>query len=126
VAFGRSTSCTAAADFESPLALGVQAPAWYVHWNTHFKIINDVINITPAPIMLKLMPHLKPIVGFTTSIRNQVAAIVDGREVKGVDVNHPTIFHDVLNSNLPDPDKLMDRLTQEPSSVVSAGMETTK
>ena len=66
LAFGRSTSCTAAADFESPLALGVQALAWYGHWNAHFKIINDVMNMIPAPIMLKLMPHLKPIVEFTT------------------------------------------------------------
>ena len=144
LAFGRSTSCTAAADFESPLALGVQALAWYGHWNAHFKIINDVMNMIPAPIMLKLMPHLKPIVEFTTaslgkeilleqdtnpcqqSIRNQVAAIVDGREVKGVDVNHPTIFHDVLSSNLPNSDKSVDRLTQEATSVVGAGMETTK
>jgi cytochrome P450 len=43
-----------------------------------------------------------------------------------VDVNHPTIFRDVLNSNLPDSDKSVDRLTQEATSVVGAGMETTK
>ncbi|KAF5844026.1 hypothetical protein GGP41_009352 [Bipolaris sorokiniana] len=126
LAFGRSTSCTAAADFESPLALGVQALAWYGHWNAHFKIINDVMNAIPTSVMLLLMPHVKPIVEFTTSIRNQVAAIVDGRDVKELDVNHPTIFHDILSSSLPESDKSVGRLTQEASSVVGAGMETTK
>lgn len=66
LAFGRSTTCSAAADFESPLAKGVQALAWYAHWNTHFSIFNDMMRLVPVPIMLRLMPHVKPIVEFTT------------------------------------------------------------
>ncbi|KAF2188496.1 cytochrome P450 [Zopfia rhizophila CBS 207.26] len=126
LAFGRSTTCSAAPDFEAPLAKGVQALAWYAHWNTHFQIFNDMMRLIPVPIMLKLMPHVKPIMEFQSCIREQVAAIVDGKDVKATEVSHPTIFHDIINSNLPASDKSVDRLTEEASSVVGAGTETTK
>jgi cytochrome P450 len=49
-----------------------------------------------------------------------------GKDVKSEEADHPTIFHDIINSDLPPQDKSLDRLTQEALSVVGAGMETTK
>lgn len=126
LAFGRSTACSAAENFESPLAKGVQALAWYAHFNTHFGFFNSFLNSIPTPVMLLMMPHMKPIVEFFQSIREQVAAIVEGYNVKEAGISHPTIFHDILESNLPATDKTVDRLAEEASSVVGAGMETTK
>ena len=37
---------------------------------------------------------------------------------------HPTVFHELLNSKLPEEDKTVDRLADEALSVVSAGNET--
>ncbi|KAI7969373.1 hypothetical protein EIK77_005003 [Talaromyces pinophilus] len=64
LAFSRPSNCSAAANFESPLAKGVQAVTWGAHWNAHFKIINNIMGLIPVPIMLKLMPGVKPIAEF--------------------------------------------------------------
>lgn len=105
------------------------------------------MGLLPLSVMLKLMPALSPIVDFrvvssqvyksllhpiclpthfTQSITSQVAAILQGSNVKSTDVAHPTIFHDIIDSKLPDSDKSLERLTEEALSVVGAGMETTK
>lgn len=39
--------------------------------------------------------------------------------------SHPTIFHDILESNLPPEEKELDRLWQEGQTVIGAGTETT-
>ena len=105
------------------------------------------MGLLPISVMLKLMPALSPIVDFrvvssqvyksllhpiclpthfTQSITSQVAAILQGSNIKYTDVAHPTIFHDIIDSKLPDSDKSLERLTEEALSVVGAGMETTK
>lgn len=43
---------------------------------------------------------------------------IDGREFS-------TIFHEILDSALPDQEKTVDRMTQEALSVISAASETT-
>lgn len=46
------------------------------------------------------------------------------KHVTRQDQAHPTVFHEVLNSKLPEEDKTVDRLADEALSVVSAGNET--
>ena len=41
------------------------------------------------------------------------------------DLTHPTLFHEILQSNLPDADKSTERLTDEAQIVVGAGTATT-
>lgn len=39
--------------------------------------------------------------------------------------SHPTIFHDILGSNLPPQEQTLDRLWQEGQTIIGAGTETT-
>lgn len=58
--------------------------------------------------------------------RQQIIDILSGKNAKSIDVSHPTIFHDILASNLPPEELSLNRLTDEAISLNGAGMETTK
>lgn len=47
------------------------------------------------------------------------------RNIAHKDNNHPTIFHEILESKLPESEKTLERLSDEAISIVSAGGETT-
>lgn len=54
----------------------------------------------------------------------QVKDIASEKDLAHKDVDHPTVFHELLNSKLPARDKSFERLSDEALSVVGAGGET--
>ncbi|KAK2017320.1 cytochrome protein [Colletotrichum eremochloae] len=126
LAFGRQVDCSLAPDFKSPLSVGMQKIIWSAHWNSHFKILVDVMNWIPENILGALAPPFKPILEFRATTREQIKNILAGKETKGVDASHPTIFHDIRASDPPPEELTLPRLTDEAISINGAGMETTK
>jgi cytochrome P450 len=57
-------------------------------------------------------------------MRRQVIQISTENTGAHKDLSHPTIFHELLNSNLPDSEKSVERLTDEAQTVIGAGQET--
>ena len=55
----------------------------------------------------------------------QVKAIIDGQNDDYKDATHPTIFHQLLNSDGPVEEKSLGRLNDEAVTVIGAGMVTT-
>lgn len=51
---------------------------------------------------------------------------MDGKNEAHKDASHPTVFRELLDSDLPAEEKTLERLRFEATSIVSAGMETTK
>ena len=143
LAFSRSVNCAAAPDFKSPLSVGMQNIIWAAHWNAHFKFLVDMMNWVPDRVLGTLVPPFKPILEFRTvssgaellgiaadhlkkTTRQQIKDILSGQNAKSMDTSHPTIFHDILASNLPSHELSLARLTDEAISLNGAGMETTK
>jgi cytochrome P450 len=56
----------------------------------------------------------------------QIADILAGRNLHAKDSSHPTVFHELLKSNLPPEDLTLSRLQNEAMSLVGAGDHTTK
>ncbi|CZR63111.1 related to trichodiene oxygenase cytochrome P450 [Phialocephala subalpina] len=67
-----------------------------------------------------------PIVRKVKDIKIQVDDIITGRNEGHKDASHPSIFHDILDSDLPPSEKKARRLADEAVAVVGAGFETTK
>ncbi|ROT38151.1 putative cytochrome P450 [Sodiomyces alkalinus F11] len=126
LAFSRSVNCSDAPEFKSPLSVGMQTIIWAGHWNAHFKILVDLMGWIPDGILGTVLPPFKPILDFREDTRQQIKDILSGKNAKSVDAQHPTIFHDILASNLPPQELTLKRLTDEAVSLNGAGMETTK
>jgi cytochrome P450 len=61
-------------------------------------------------------------------VERQIAGIIDDNKAdkeKYLIEGQPTIFHELINSNLPPIEKSLDRLWQEGQIVVGAGADTT-
>lgn len=58
-------------------------------------------------------------------IQSQVRDMLSGNNMDAKDASHTTIFHDILESDLPPDDLEFVRLTQEAMSLSGAGIETT-
>ncbi|RYP51214.1 hypothetical protein DL768_003420 [Monosporascus sp. mg162] len=108
LAFSCSTNCSAAPDFKTPL-LGVTANTlWASHWNAHFKFLHQWMDLIPDGIVGVLIPLYKPILELRASIGRRVSEILSGLEKSssvledgGTRTAHPTMFNDILTSNLP-------------------------
>ncbi|KAL2822793.1 cytochrome P450 [Aspergillus cavernicola] len=67
---------------------------------------------------------------FQQRCNNIVERIIEEQKIQGSEkttsqFSQPTLFHDVLNSNLPPEEKSPERLAQEVQVVIGAGAETT-
>jgi cytochrome P450 len=59
-------------------------------------------------------------------MERQIADILAGRNHEAKVASHPTVFHELLQSNLPPEDLTLSRLQNEAMSLVGAGDHTTK
>jgi cytochrome P450 len=57
-------------------------------------------------------------------MRRQVIQISTEKIGACKDLSHPTIFHELLNSNLPDEEKSVERMTEQAVTIIGAGQET--
>jgi cytochrome P450 len=57
-------------------------------------------------------------------IRIQIAKIISGEDQSHTKAQHPTIFHELLESNLPPQEKTVSRLGDEAQLIIGAGLET--
>ena len=61
----------------------------------------------------------------TKEMATQIKSIMTGENDNYKLSTHPTIFHDILESDLPPQEKALDRLWQEGQTIIGAGTETT-
>lgn len=57
-------------------------------------------------------------------MRKQIIEILNEKPSTHSDLEHPAIFHELLNSNLPPEEKTVERLADEARVIVGAGQET--
>ncbi|KAK7756056.1 hypothetical protein SLS62_001999 [Diatrype stigma] len=57
-------------------------------------------------------------------LQGKITNIINGHEKSQLDSEHPTIFNELLRSNLPPPEKSVRRLGSEAQQMIGAGVET--
>ena len=55
----------------------------------------------------------------------QIQAIKDGKDEAHKYSDHPTVFHELLNSNMPEKEKTKNRIRDEAQTIIGAGISTT-
>ena len=92
------------------------------HVFKHWPLVWQIMNSAPDSWVTWMMPDMQLVVDLQNSNRRQIEEII--RTEKITNVNHPTIFHNLLSSNLPTAERSPDRLFQEAQTVLGAGTET--
>ena len=107
------------------------SPKWralFNSWllNSHvfkqFPLVWFIMNNTPDSWVTWMMPDMQLVVDLQSDNKRQIDEIIRTKDVQKI--NHPTIFHELLRSNLPAAEKNPGRLFQEAQSVLGAGTET--
>jgi hypothetical protein len=123
--FGRSYHRLEQADFDPVYAQSMHEGASQAGFNRQILWPFTLLMSLPPWLVTKLVPDLSLYLDFIRDCETHVKAVKSGARGYEKDEEHPTIFHELLEGNLPPAEKSVARLVQEAQIVVSAGTETT-
>ncbi|EON62171.1 hypothetical protein W97_01391 [Coniosporium apollinis CBS 100218] len=95
------------------------------HLAVQFPWIMKVVKSLPDSISERMNPPLSRILKFQRDLRVMLSRIASGDSQRPKNSGHPTIFEEVLRSNLPRQEKSFHRLGEEAQLVVGAAVMTT-
>jgi cytochrome P450 len=95
------------------------------HFNKHIFWPFQLILSLPFWLTTILVPALSTYVAFINDCERQIKAIKCGQKDKFAEKANPTIFHELLEGDLPASEKSVERLVQEGNVLIGAGTETT-
>lgn len=110
------------------------APAWRstfaeglrnFQWFKHFPSLWSILRSIPDNMLLAMSPQMAITQKWERGNQKLVREIVNTFGTIPRNDKHTTIFHELLGSDLPRHEKSYDRLWQEGSALVGAGVETT-
>jgi cytochrome P450 len=120
--FGRNYGRLDQEDFDPDYARAMHDATGASHFNKQIFWPFATLLALPPWVGTKIAPGLSGYVSFINDCAIQVKAIKEGTNEK----SQTTIFHHLIESkDIPDSEKVNDRLIQEAQIVVSAGTETT-
>lgn len=98
-----------------------------IQWLKHLPFLWSVLRSIPGGMLVRLSPDMKVTQDWETGNKKVIRDIVDSYDTSSVkkEGSHRTIFHELLSSDLPPQEKSYDRLWQEGSALIGAGVETT-
>jgi cytochrome P450 len=124
-AFARSYDQLDSPDFKETYLEALQTIYTTGHFGLHFPILFPLLNSLPDWLTLKMKPELFSIVKFQRDAEAQVAEIRQGINESHKMVQHPTIFQELIDSDLPPQEKSDQRLGDEARLIIAAGLVTT-
>ncbi|OTA70497.1 cytochrome P450 [Hypoxylon sp. EC38] len=124
--FARPKHHVDAPEFKSEFTTAHQGMVFSSHIMTHFGFILTFMNALPNWLVKATVAPIKSVIEYQEEIERQISDILKGRNIEAENSSHPTIFHEILSSNLPLEDLTLPRLQNEAMSTISAGIETTK
>ena len=96
------------------------------HYFKHFPALWKVVDMIPISIITYFSPDFQMVLDFKTRISKQAAQIMSEDQSEGEKrAQCSTIFHQLLESELPIAEKTHVRLSHEAQSLIGAGTETT-
>ncbi|KAL9122679.1 MAG: hypothetical protein Q9187_000765 [Circinaria calcarea] len=119
--FGVSTDYMAKDDYQHTYFKAVDHHLHNSWWMTYVSWLGPLMDATPAWIMGWTYPGLKSL----WEMHSRWAAQIESIRCSGKLDSNGTVFHGLLNSDLPSPEKANARLRQEAQLLVLAGQDTT-
>ncbi|KAI4710113.1 hypothetical protein J4E89_005345 [Alternaria sp. Ai002NY15] len=124
-AFARSFEYMEDPNFEAPFTNAAKELATTLHTMGHFPWLLSLLQALPQRWSVAMNPAMGAIFGFHGEIEDQIRAIKSGSNDAHKDVEHKTVFSELLDSDLPTEEKAVERLKHEGGSIVAGGVETT-
>ena len=94
-------------------------------WFGHFPSLWSLLRSIPDHVLLKMSPEMAVTQEWERGNQKLVREIVETYDPNDMPSDHLTIFHELLSSDLPEHEKSYERLWQEGSALIGAGVETT-
>lgn len=91
----------------------------------HAPWINNVLKSLPISVSQRLVPALGPFFAQQRATEAQVKQIIAGENDEWRSKEYPTIFHSILDSELPPQEKSIARLADEAQMFIMAGSTST-
>ncbi|MCJ1358190.1 MAG: hypothetical protein MMC33_008189 [Icmadophila ericetorum] len=124
--FARSYNLLDSPTFEPNLHRAIVAGTDLAPFIKRFQWIMTLMKSLPDSIVEKINPEMGVYLKFQSDMKTQIEAIEEGKNTNYTNARaHATIFHELLNGDLPPTEKSLDRLWQEGQTIIGAGTETT-
>jgi cytochrome P450 len=124
-AFGKSYQRLEKKDFDPEYAQSMHEGTAVFHFNKQFFWPFAFLMSLPQWLVTFLVPGLSLYVGFIRDCEKAIKAIKYSPYDPDNKAGNPTLFHELLQNDVPASEKSVSRLVQEAQIVVSAGTETT-
>ncbi|RAO73216.1 uncharacterized protein BHQ10_009228 [Talaromyces amestolkiae] len=124
-AFAKSYDQLDSPDFQETLHDALVAIYTTGQFALHFSIVFPILDTLPDWLVSKMEPRLLPVIGLSKDLGRKVEEIRTGFNNLHQDTKHATIFHELLNSDLPEEETTNKRLGDEAQLIVAAGLITT-
>ncbi|TVY28782.1 Cyrochrome P450 monooxygenase [Lachnellula hyalina] len=123
--FGRRPQRLEQEDFDPAYAQAMHEQAATMHFNNQIYWPFQLLTSLPHWLALAIAPNISLYIDFVLDCAKSIEAIKNGSCDLSTKTSHPTLFQELLEGDVPDSEKSIDRLVQEAQVVVSAGTETT-
>ncbi|TVY14448.1 Cyrochrome P450 monooxygenase [Lachnellula arida] len=124
-AFGQTHQRLEQEDFDPAYARAMHEQAATMHFNNQIYWPFALLTSLPHWLALTLAPNISLYTDFVLDCGKAIKAIKNGSCDPSATTSHPTLFHELLEGDIPASEKSIGRLVQEAQVVVSAGTETT-
>ncbi|OWP04675.1 Cytochrome P450 family protein [Marssonina coronariae] len=124
-AFARSYDQLDSPGFQDTLHEALVAVYTVGQFALHFPFVFPILDLLPPWLVRRAHPEILPVVGMRKEMAEQVREIRDGLNEAPKHVSHPTIFHELLFSDLPPEETSDARLGDEAQLIIAAGLVTT-
>ncbi|KAI3541420.1 cytochrome P450 [Colletotrichum filicis] len=113
-------------DFVTPFTTSIRKLAMSLHMAGHFPWLLTMLQTLPESVTQILNPLMVPVFRFHNEVKDQIIKVISGQNTSNKGVQHRTVFHELLQSNLPPEELSVERLKHEAASITGAGIDTTK
>ncbi|KAF4630224.1 hypothetical protein G7Y89_g7918 [Cudoniella acicularis] len=124
-AFGKSYQRLEQEDFDPAYAQSMHEGTAAMHFNKQIYWPFALLVALPHWLALSIAPGVSMYIGFILDCEKAIKAIKNDLRDPSAETSHPTLFHELLQGDVPAREKSVNRLVQEAQIVVSAGTETT-
>ncbi|TVY35182.1 Cyrochrome P450 monooxygenase [Lachnellula subtilissima] len=123
--FGQRPQRLEQEDFDPAYAQAMHEQAATMHFNNQIYWPFRLLSSLPHWLALAIAPNTSLYINFVLDCAKSIEAIKNGSCDLSTKTSHPTLFHELLEGDVPDSEKSMNQPVQEAQVVVSAGTETT-
>ncbi|KAL7957986.1 putative cytochrome P450 [Trichoderma compactum] len=122
--FGFSYNQLESTGFHDNFHPAYEAVRKLAHFSLQFPMVYIVLGLCPRSLMKILTPNIYKMFELQKDLQGKIKNILDGHEKNRANSGHPTIFNELLQSNLPPQEKTVRRLGSEAQQMIGAGVET--